>query len=479
MPGANPLLAADPGRIGRYRLAGRLNGCSGGRRADGKPASGLHGSGAAPFVVYLGRAADGEPVTIILLQPLRTGDTAARDRFVAEANAAREVAPFCVARMLDAGFHGDFPYLVCEHVPGPSLEEVIAAEGPAEEGVLRAIAIGAATGLAAIHQAGLVHGQFGPRQLVLSPDGPRVVHSGVTPPYGLATPSADVLAWARAVLFAATGKNQPEMIAPGPAELRLLQSPIRQLVAECAALDPAARPPAKVIVTRLLGHAQPPAGILAAGSRAAGPARIPVRGGDTADDPTPGAGIRKPGAGIRKPALQRVRPAGRMTTVAVVAAVAVAAVIAAVAGVVTLRHHGAEQQPTRAQPHPSFSTGTPAASPPNLPPSPGLAIPGSLSGTWAGQVQQSNPPLSFAAQIQLTGGQRAGTVSYPSFGCSGVLTLTSESAASFVFRQGIVSGQQTCGQGTVTLRRDGNALSFAFVPATPGGPGSYGTLSRT
>jgi eukaryotic-like serine/threonine-protein kinase len=468
MPGANPLLAADPGRIGRYRLAGRLNGRGGGRRADDKAAGGLHSSGTAPFVVYLGRAADGEPVTIILLQPLRAGDTAARDRFVAEANAAREVAPFCVARMLDAGFHGDFPYLVCEHVPGPSLEEVIAAQGPAEEGVLRAIAIGAATGLAAIHQAGLVHGQFGPRQLVLGPDGPRVVHSGVTPPYGLATPAADVLSWARAVLFAATGKKRPDMIAPGPGELRLLQSPIRQLVTECAALDPAARPPAKVLVTRLLGHGQPPAGILAAGSRAADPARTPVRAGDTAGEPTPGAGVRGQ-------ALQRARLPGRMIAGA---AIAVAAVIVAVMSVVLLGQHGAAPAPTRTRPDKSLSTGTPAASPTALPPSAGLPIPASLSGTWSGQVQQANPPLSFVAQIQLSGGQRAGTVSYPSFGCSGVLTLTSQSAASFVFRQGIVSGQQTCGQGTVTLRKAGNALSFAFTPATPGGPGSYGTLSR-
>ena len=60
-----------------------------------------------------------------------------------------------------------------------------------------------------------------------------------------------------------------------------------------------------------------------------------------------------------------------------------------------------------------------------------------------------------------------------------MLTLTSQSAASFVFRQGIVSGQQTCGQGTVTLTKNGSALSFAFTPATPGGPGIYGTLSRT
>lgn len=81
--------------------------------------------------------------------------------------------------------------------------------------------------------------------------------------------------------------------------------------------------------------------------------------------------------------------------------------------------------------------------------------------------------------MQLSTGERAGAVRYPSFGCSGVLTLTSQSDASFVFRQGIVSGQQTCGQGIVTLTKNGRALSFAFAPATPGGPDIHGTLSRT
>ena len=41
-----------------------------------------------------------------------------------------------------------------------------------------------------------------------------------------------------------------------------------------------------------------------------------------------------------------------------------------------------------------------------------------------------------------------------------------------------VTPLQTCGQGTVTLTRNGSALSFAFAPATPGGPGVEGTLSR-
>ena len=83
--------------------------------------------------------------------------------------------------------------------------EFVTEEGAWEGRDLQALAIGTATGLAAIHQAGLVHGDFGPEYVVLSADGPRVIEFGITPPYGSATPAADMRAWARTLLFAAAG----------------------------------------------------------------------------------------------------------------------------------------------------------------------------------------------------------------------------------------------------------------------------------
>ncbi len=465
MPSATPLLAADPSGIGRYHLAGRL-----GQRPGEDVRTGSGQAGPEPFVVYLGRGVDGQQVTVTLLQPITADDTAARDRFLAEAEAARNVAPFCVARVLGAGFHGDFPYLVSEHVRGPSLAEAVHAEGPPAEEVLHAIAIGSVTGLAAIHQAGLVHGHFGAHRLVLGPDGPRVVHSGVTPPYGSSTPAADVHAWAHAVLFAATGKPDRGVMAPRPQELHLLPLPLRQLVSECLDLDPGTRPPAKVIVTRLLGHAQPPAGVFAAGSRAAAHARTTAR--------VPLAG-------------EATRP--RFSTRAAAAVIAVVGAAVTITAVVTLPHLGATggaapgTQPSRVQ-----QAGTPLAQPsaqpstlPStvVPPTAGKGaprerIPGWLSGTWAGPVKQALPALTIAAQVQLSAGAKVGAVSYPSLRCSGVLRLTSGAGGRFVFWQGIVSGQKTCGQGTVTLTRRGTKLDYAFSPAVPGGPPLRGTLSR-
>ena len=250
MPFVTPLRPDDPRRVGRYRLAGRI--------ADqpGAPEAAR---------TFLARLPDGTPVAVSLLGRASAPDAASRDRFSAEASAARRVAPFCTARILDAGFDADQPYLVSEFIEGPSLAEAVRNEGPLEPAVLAAVAIGAATGLASIHQAGLVHGEFGPDHVVLGADGPRVVNFSITPPYGAATPSADLLAWARTVMFAA-GADGPGGAGVAP---DTLPEPLRAVVPACLAADAATRPAARAIVTALLGQGDPPAGLLAEGARRA------------------------------------------------------------------------------------------------------------------------------------------------------------------------------------------------------------------
>jgi serine/threonine protein kinase len=187
MPNVIPLRPGDPRRVGRYRLTGRVADVAGDHEPD----------------TFLAQRVDGETVMATFLGAGRAGDAAARDRFVAEARVARNIPPFCVARILDAGIEGGRPYLITEFVPGPSLAEVVAADGMLSGEGVKALAIGSATGIASIHQAGLVHGQFGPDMVVLGREGPRVVHFSTTPPYGAATPAADILAWAHTMVFAA------------------------------------------------------------------------------------------------------------------------------------------------------------------------------------------------------------------------------------------------------------------------------------
>src|SRR5689334_7139196 len=105
MPNVTSLRPDDPRRVGRYRLTGRLD-------------------------VFLAQRVDGEAVMVTLLAADRAADVAARDRFSLEARVARRVPPFCVAKILDADFEGGQPYLITEAVPGATLAQVDATEGP-------------------------------------------------------------------------------------------------------------------------------------------------------------------------------------------------------------------------------------------------------------------------------------------------------------------------------------------------------------
>jgi hypothetical protein len=247
MPQQTPLRTGDPKRVGRYSLVGRIAGIP------------------ADDPVFVGISPDGAHVAISMLRTDWAKDAAGRDRFAAEAAVAKRVPPFCAARVLDAGLEGFEAYLVSEYVPGPSLLEVVVGDGVRAGPDLEAVAIGMATGLAAVHQAGLVHGNFGPEYVIMANDGvPRVVEFGITPPYGTATPGGDMLAWAQTVVFAATGRPPA-----GHAEVAVLPDPLIEVAVRCLDPDPAARPPARSVVLSLLGDVELPAGVLAEGMRRA------------------------------------------------------------------------------------------------------------------------------------------------------------------------------------------------------------------
>jgi eukaryotic-like serine/threonine-protein kinase len=432
MPLVTSLRPDDPRRVGRYRLSGRV--------ADGLDAPNSAGT-------FLSRLPDGTPVAVTLLARAAAPDPASRDRFSAEATVARRVAPFCAARILDAGFDGDLPFLVSEFIEGPSLAETVAAEGPLEGPVLAALAIGAATGLTSIHQAGLVHGDFGPDHVVLGAEGPRVVHFSTTPPYGQATPSADLLGWAQTILFAA-----------GRPDVASLPEPLRNTVAACLSPDPASRPPARSLVTALLGHNDPAAGLLAEGTRRA---RAAGRGHVVTDSDVP----------ADTPAASRSR---RVAWTA--ACVACVGVIAAAATLIATHRGGGPTAGPVAVDQTTASAHTSSASPTATPASP--TIPAGLAGTWTGTVRQTQPALAVTVRIRLAAGKSAGSISYPQLGCSGRLLLVSVLAGTFTLDQGITRGQQSCESGVVLLSPQGSSgLTFKFRRS--GAPSPAGVLAKT
>jgi len=435
MPFVTPLRPDDPRRVGRYRFAGRIAGDPADRDSAG---------------TFLARLADGGMVAITLLGKSSAPDAASRDRFTAEARAARRVAPFCTARILDAGFDGDQPYLVSEFIEGPSLAEAVEAEGPLDRAVVMALAIGVATGLASIHQAGLVHGDFGPDHVVLGAEGPRVVHFSITPPYGTATPAADLLAWAQTVLFAASGQA-----AGRSPDVTRLPEPLRNTVSAGLAAEPGTRPPARSVLTALLGQSDPAAGLLAEGTRRARAAGRGVVGASPDIPEAPARSVTR-------------RAAWATAWLACIAVIAVAATLIAT-------HHGSPGHQVRADAAGRASTAarTASASPSATP-----TIPPALAGTWSGTVRQTDPVLAVTVRVQLAAGSSAGTVAYPQLGCSGQLLLVSTAGGTYTLEQGITSGQRSCNNGVVILTPQGNSgLQFTFRRS--GAPSPAGVLAKT
>jgi eukaryotic-like serine/threonine-protein kinase len=432
MPHVEPLHAEDPGRVGRYRLTGRITGIAGG----------------GP--VYLAKTVTGSDVTVTLLDGDWTADPAERDRFTAEADAASRVAPFCAARILGAGFEGKQAFLVSEYVPGPSLLELVAESGPWEGGDLEALAIGTATGLAAIHQAGLVHGDFGPQYVVLNAAGPRVIEFGITPPYGSATPAADMRAWAQTVLFAAVG-GPPGRLQE---DLELLPEPLRTLAVRSLAGGPGDQPSARSAVIELLGDGDPEAGVLGEGSRRAAAAALP---------PPPPEGPPAP----RRGRTRRSVPIWWATGVAAcIVAIAVAIHIAqSNTGQPNAAPSAVKTASPRPKPHPSQPART-------------ATVPASIAGTWSGQVSQDSPSGAFsvAVQVSLGSGAGGGSVRYSGpFSCTDDLSLVSDVLGTLTLNQGIVNGP--CQAGVVTLTPgSGSTLRFSFKGK--GAPAATGTLAR-
>ncbi|MCA2175893.1 serine/threonine protein kinase [Nonomuraea glycinis] len=232
--------------------------------------------------VHLATTPTGGLAAVKVIHPSLARDPAFRRRFDREVTAARRVARFCTAPVLDAGIDGDVAYLVTEYVKGPDLAQAVRDQGPLSGSNLEALAVGIATALSAIHGAGVIHRDLKPSNVLLSPLGPRVIDFGIaqlidteslvsqailgTPSFMAPeqargeplTPATDVFAWGGVIAFAGTGRHPFGAGAPGEVLYRIvneeprldgLDDGVRGVVERALAKDPRARP----TVTRLLG----------------------------------------------------------------------------------------------------------------------------------------------------------------------------------------------------------------------------------
>ncbi|WP_433334551.1 WD40 repeat domain-containing serine/threonine protein kinase [Spirillospora sp. CA-294931] len=254
----DPLRDDDPRQIGPYRLSGRL---------------GAGGMGE----VFLGASPGGRQVAVKVVRAEYAADPEFRRRFAREIEAARRVGGFHTAQVVDADPEAASPWMVTAFVPGPSLRKVVLTQGPLTPQAVRELGAGLAEGLAAIHACGLVHRDLKPGNIIMSPDGPRIIDFGIaraTDATALTStgavvgtfsfmspeqvradvtgPPSDVFSLGCVLAYAALGRgpfDAPTIpaivhrIVDGPPDLTGLTDPgLHTLIAACLEKNPAQRP---------------------------------------------------------------------------------------------------------------------------------------------------------------------------------------------------------------------------------------------
>ncbi|GIG66721.1 hypothetical protein Pen01_30160 [Phytomonospora endophytica] len=259
--------ADDPRDAGPYPLLARL-----GRGGMGQ--------------VFLGRSPGGRLVAVKIVHRTLAGDPEFRRRFALEVDAARRVGGFYTAQVVDAGTDADPPWLVTAYIPGPSLQEAVAAHGPLPPDVIRVLGSGLAEGLAAVHASAIVHRDLKPANVLIAEDGPRVIDFGIaraldavhhstlvsgtagfmSPEQALGEttgPPGDVFSLGCVLAFAATGRGPFGTGRPAALAYRVvyrepdlsgMPAELLPLMRECLAKDPAARPSLADVLARLGGE---------------------------------------------------------------------------------------------------------------------------------------------------------------------------------------------------------------------------------
>jgi hypothetical protein len=450
-------------------------------------------------------------------------DASVLQRLARELDAIHKVQPFVTARVIEASTEGERRYIVSEFIDGPSLQERVDARGPLSEGDLQRLAVGTATALTAIHGAGVVHRDFKPANVLLGPDGPRVVDFGIarlidaatmtsgligTPSYiapeqlsgARPTSAVDIFAWAVTMIFAATGhmafsgdtvvavmhrilNEEPDVSGVPPSLLPVIW--------QCLSKDPSQRPTARDLLLRLvdpslvpqsdapaetrLGQAPPPfpmASIRPDASAGQAVRTGPMAAGDLTGntDSVPelaGFTASEYGPGWLPPADIRPKRSRRGPLLAVGGAVVVVALI--VAGVLLLIPRSPASTPPGAATSSSAGlantsrAGQASTSAAATGQAAGATIPSSFAGTWSGTATMSAlaaPSLGLQNSISFTLAEGGTTASEVNDGCTNTLTLTKATATVLTFNE---PGNAQCVAGTVTFTLRGSNLAYSWT----------------
>ncbi|HUN37705.1 MAG TPA: serine/threonine-protein kinase [Trebonia sp.] len=265
-----PLRRWDPDRIGPYSIVGKL------------------GAGAMGQV-FLARTTAGRLVAVKTIRVELAEEPGYRARFAREVAAARRVSGVFTASVIEADPEADLPWVATAYVPAPSLRTLVRRSGPLPVPAVRWLAAGCAEALQSIHGAGLLHRDVKPANVLVAPDGPRVIDFGVarsaervqltlargaagTPSYmapeqardgTLASPASDIFSLGATLVYAATGhppyRGETVMdilvrLATEAPDLEGLPGELEALVTACLQRIPRDRPTDSGILADLGPH---------------------------------------------------------------------------------------------------------------------------------------------------------------------------------------------------------------------------------
>ncbi|MGW1715902.1 endo alpha-1,4 polygalactosaminidase [Streptomyces sp. NPDC002156] len=375
------LSPGDPDSIGGYTLVDRL------------------GSGGMG-VVYLGHSESGRRVAVKVVHAQYALDEEFRTRFRQEVAAVRRVSGAFTAPVVDADPDAQQPWMATLYVPGRTLSDIVAKDGPLRGRELRVLALGLVEALRDIHRAGVVHRDLKPSNVLMADDGPRVIDFGIshavdnealtvtgrligTPPFMSpeqfaaprdVTAASDVFSLGSLLVYASTG-NRPfdgsspyltgyQVMYEAP-HLDGVAEPLRSIAERCLDKDPAARPGLAELHGLLRGlgdSAAPdaPPGAADVAEADPGVSRTPSGPGEPAT--APGTQRTQGTAGTN-----RARTGNRRRGRSIVVGLAAGVVVVTGLGITALKlgsHKDGDSQPpsAAASPSPSLSPSTsPAA----------------------------------------------------------------------------------------------------------------------
>ena len=274
-----PLSPSDPRELGGHRILGCL---------------GVGGMGTA----FLAEK-NGTWAVIKVIHPHLLRERGLTARLARELNVMKRVQGSFTAHVLDSDLDSEHPWFAMELIPGTSLARQVEENGALAPHEVENLALALLAPLKSIHEAGIVHRDFKPSNIMMSPSGPKLIDFGIayladetrldrtgttigSPGWmspeqlrgdGQITPATDIHSWALCVLFASRGHSPFGPDTSASAAYRVLHdtpevpttisNPLRNLLLGALLKDPETRPDLDMLIRTLFqgpsaGNSQDP-----------------------------------------------------------------------------------------------------------------------------------------------------------------------------------------------------------------------------